>query len=486
MNTHNIQLNYYHPFAPDDSLYLGTAGSHGNEQLKVTLGDGWKGLIVQVIFHPCCVAIQLPEDGLLEVPWEATAKTLTASQGRIVFQGFDADRLVNSTDLIYTVAGHSSTSGRDEKLYTPGIIENVLNQVANDKEEILAAAEAVGSSAISAANSAFAAAESEQKAAETLQQVQAAFPMPSTDKIDQIPTVNNTGDGYLLTGPYCPIDGAIRPTATGNPAVCKDSIIWNFQNFKLYGKSTQDKDSVLSPENPAPIVTAGDGGFIALTITDGAEQSQSITFSTPNCLLGIPVESGGNYVDSTEQHWVSDVVDLIKGTHLQRCCKVLLDGSDDENWIINTVIGAKIIEYTPNLKKLSKSPGLCDSYEVIKDLVSTNTAIGCSFESSSATVRFRPEDYLTISLAAWKARLAEHPIEIVYILDTPITTAISLSSQERTAYHRLTTYSDTTIISTAEPVDIEVQYVADGTKYAEKIHSIDARLSALETVQTKI
>ena len=120
MNTHSVDLDgYYARSCGNSTIYLGTAGSHGNEQLQVTQGDGWEGLTVQVVFHPSQVAVQLPANGVLDVPWEATEKPLTMMQGRIVFQGFDQGHLVNSTDLAYTVASHSPAVGRDEKPYTP-------------------------------------------------------------------------------------------------------------------------------------------------------------------------------------------------------------------------------------------------------------------------------------------------------------------------------------------------------------------------------
>ena len=145
MNTHSIELDgYYARSRGSSTIYLGTAGSHGNEQLQVAQGKGWEGLTVQVVFHPSKVAVQLPANGLLDVPWEATAQPLTMMQGRIVFQGFDQDRLVNSTDLAYTVASHSPALGRDEQPYTPGIVEGVLNQMAADKDAILQAAQQTG------------------------------------------------------------------------------------------------------------------------------------------------------------------------------------------------------------------------------------------------------------------------------------------------------------------------------------------------------
>lgn len=323
MNTHNIQLNKYLAKSTSGPLRLGTAGSHGNEHLQVTPGEGWEGLIIQVIFHPCQVAVQLPADGLLEVPWEATAEPLTALQGRIVFQGFDADHLVNSTDLTYTVAGHSSTTGRDEQPYTPGIVEGVLNQMAADKDDILQAAQqaaasenAAGLSAASAQSAAGQAAAGASQAAaqasaaqqsaqaaqnaqaqaagsaaaasEMLTQVQTAgqqaqqkvqdaetaaldkiaavtpsLPAVSADAARQSVTVNPDGSGYTLAA-MAPLEASIRPTVSGNPAVCEDSVAWSFQGLRIYGKSTQD--GTPSPENPVPIVSAGEGGTVSVTV----------------------------------------------------------------------------------------------------------------------------------------------------------------------------------------------------------------------------
>lgn len=91
------------------------------------------------------------------------------------------------------------------------------------------------------------------------------IPTPSADAAGQVPTVNDTGDGYLLTGPYAPLEASIRPTVSGNPAVCEDSVAWSFQGLRIYGKSTQD--GTPSPENPVPIVSAGEGGSVELFLS---------------------------------------------------------------------------------------------------------------------------------------------------------------------------------------------------------------------------
>ena len=72
-----------------------------------------------------------------------------------------------------------------------------------------------------------------------------------------------------------------------------------------------------SPDYPQEIVTAGSDGTIDITVSDGADQSQSLTISTPNGLPGIPVNSGGNYTDVSEQQWVCDVKDYGTGKYTQ-------------------------------------------------------------------------------------------------------------------------------------------------------------------------
>ena len=72
-----------------------------------------------------------------------------------------------------------------------------------------------------------------------------------------------------------------------------------------------------SPEYPQTIVSAGASGSIALSITDSANQSQSLTLSTPNGLPGIPVDSGGNYTDAEGQQSACDVKDYGTGKYTQ-------------------------------------------------------------------------------------------------------------------------------------------------------------------------
>lgn len=70
------------------------------------------------------------------------------------------------------------------------------------------------------------------------------------------------------------IQTAIKPVKTGELISITDSIEYPFVGLTVYGKSTQD--GTPSPENPVPIVSAGDGGNITVTVNDGGDASQPL------------------------------------------------------------------------------------------------------------------------------------------------------------------------------------------------------------------
>ena len=51
-------------------------------------------------------------------------------------------------------------------------------------------------------------------------------------------------------------------------------------------------------------------------------KSQILTYSTPNYLSGIPVNSSGNYINEDGQQWICDEVDFGRGKHIQRIGKI--------------------------------------------------------------------------------------------------------------------------------------------------------------------
>ena len=130
---------------------------------------------------------------------------------------------------------------------------------------------------------------------------------------------------------------------TGNPVSVSDAFSAPLCGLTVYGRSTQD--GTPTPDAPVPIVSAGDGGSMAVTLSDGNGKTQTLTLPTPNGLPGIPVTSGGNYTDASGQQWVCDEVDLERGVRVQRVDKGAFDSTKalaEQNAILATPVEAPL------------------------------------------------------------------------------------------------------------------------------------------------
>lgn len=239
----------------------------------------------------------------------------------------------------------------------------------------------------------------------------------------------------------------IPVTVTGNPVIATDTLGGQrFVELKVYGKSTQD--GTLSPENPVPIVSAGDSGSIALSITDDAEQNQSLTISTPNGLPGIPVESGGNFTDADGQQWICDVVDFGKNVLIQNVGKTVFDS--------NTVWGKNTnFQYYTKLDS-KKYKDYC------ADCLCSNVPAAGPNKNPSIFINSYGDIRLNVTLeddTVEGIKKFMNGAVFYAILATPIITP--LPADELAAYRALHTYDGTTIISTNEDIaGLEVKYVA--------------------------
>lgn len=145
MNVHELTLQNYAagggcPSACQPTLYLGTAGSYGNEQINVVLGEGWQGLTVKAVFQPSGVPVVVPDGGgVISVPWEATQSVVAYPNGRISFQGYVSGRLVNTSDVPYTVGG-SSAGSDNTPAPTPDEFQQFVDAVKSDADRAAQAA----------------------------------------------------------------------------------------------------------------------------------------------------------------------------------------------------------------------------------------------------------------------------------------------------------------------------------------------------------
>lgn len=315
-------------------------------------------------------------------------------------------------------------------------------------------------------------------------------PAPTSQDAGKVPIVNAAGDGYELgevavdaytkaesDARYAPIAAAIRPTVSGNPATLEHSVAWAMQGLIVYGKSTQDGEP--SPDNPVPIVSAGESGTIVATVSDGADQSQSLTISTPNGLPGIPVDSVGNYTDADGQHWVCDEIDFARGVYVQRCALEKISGTP------------KFYETPDFLKRYVWDRSLTNTYakgdaKALSTfgpwarwaLVNVGTM---AISDRKFYFNYGKSDAEDEVNAAFANLIETNQCYVLGQLATPIKTP--LSAEELAAYAALRSYNGTTIVSTEVPVaGLSVRYVADAQKYIDnKLNTINTQLLEVKT-----
>ena len=259
---------------------------------------------------------------------------------------------------------------------------------------------------------------------------------------------------------------------TGNPIAVDDAFAAPLCGLTVYGKSTQD--GTPSPDNPVPIVSAGDGGTITVTIGDGANEQQTLTLPTPNGLPGIPVTSGGNYTDSAGQQWICDEVDLERGVRVQRNDSFAISSenamdiaimNDFTKVTVATSARIRTLEQTDKSDALGKSL-FCEALPWERDVWASRKN-GMGF-SENHYIDFAIENsYLGLNDASTdderKTALVKYftdkPCRVVYRIATPIETP--LTPAEIAAYKALTTYAPDTVVQASDGAGIKLEYQKD-------------------------
>ena len=246
---------------------------------------------------------------------------------------------------------------------------------------------------------------------------------------------------------------------TGNPISVDDAFAAPLRGLTVYGKSTQD--GTPSPDNPVPIVSAGDGGSITVTLSDGNGKIQTLTLPTPNGLPGIPVTSGGNYTDPQGQQWVCDEVDLERGVRVQRVKAREL--SPDDKWTYQKLAsGNNNFQTRIYGADASKSlfPSTCNILPfrnvIWNDNIQNLPKIYAN--DQEITVSFPPSSEYS-SLEAFKQLLTNVKSVIYYALATPIETP--LTPAEIAAYKALTTYAPETVVQASDGAGVKLGYQKD-------------------------
>lgn len=235
-------------------------------------------------------------------------------------------------------------------------------------------------------------------------------------------------------------------TLSGNPLTLTECIGGKpFGALHVYGKSTQAATPL--PTAPLPIASAGDGGMVTVTVSDGANNSKTLTLQTPNALPGIPVSSGGNYTDENGQQWVCDEVDLARGVRVQRIRKIKVTSS--LNW---QTAGREVDRYFAWFNGTCTSNVLCTHFSTALG----SETVGGAIVNHNNLVGFAFAEKGTTTLDDFKQFLDENDVFIWAALATPVETDIS--ADEVAAYKALTTYAPTTVISVSGGAGLAATY----------------------------
>lgn len=261
---------------------------------------------------------------------------------------------------------------------------------------------------------------------------------------DAIRAVTNTAN--TLSARANILSGSV----SGASITATDSFAAPFVGLRVCGKSTQDGTPL--PTAPVPIVSAGDGGTVVVTVSDGANKSQKLTLQTPNALPGIPVTSGGNYTDENGQQWVCDEVDLARGVRVQRITKIKVTSS--LNWQTS---GQKVDRYFAWFAGSSATNVLCTHFSTTVG----SEVVGGAIANQNNLIGFAYAQKGTSTLDEFKAFLDAKEVYVWTSLATPVETA--LSAAEIAAYKALTTYAPTTVISASGGAGMAASYQRDVT-----------------------
>lgn len=220
-----------------------------------------------------------------------------------------------------------------------------------------------------------------------------------------------------------------------------------------------------SPEYPQEIHSAGDEGEISITLSDSGEQSQTLSWDTPNGLPGIPVDSGGNYTDASGQQWICNYRDWARGVDVHVCEIFESNTAPIEQITDNN----KNISFTFDIEsKPASTIGDKNHSFVYCNFATWDDLAGVAYDAIINKPRcygWGPALYLQFPSGSEinsQSKLQElinekGPLKYIYRLNEPYETPIP--ADELAAYRALHTYDGTTIISSPDPLaEIEFNY----------------------------
>lgn len=188
---------------------------------------------------------------------------------------------------------------------------------------------------------------------------------------------------------------------------------------------------------------------------------QSLTLATPNGLPGIPVATGGNYVDETGQQWICDEIDLSRGERVRR-----IDIFERVTFTIHPnyeVEGSQLfrsdIKINDNELSGIQLPCMCNKMMKAPTVLIENKT---GFYAAYGRIFARIKDVSDTD--TFNQMMADN----VFLVQRPDPIFTPLSPEEIAAYRALHTYAPNTTITNDAGCEMSLTYIADTQRYIDK------------------
>lgn len=307
----------------------------------------------------------------------ASAEAAKASESAAASSEAAARKYANRAELAAKTAGEAAA----EKLKQMQAIQDDVTakqaQTATDAtaaEKAKVAAEAAqkdaAASKAAAANSSAAAKTSEDAAAKSA--------------ADADSTANSIKESMTQIAALQKRQNVLVGSEIGNPASCDDAFAAPLCGLSVYGKSTQN--GTPTPDAPVPIVSAGDGGSVAVRVT-GKNLLNPALFQN-NKYQGFNAETGYYGIDSVNGYWITGIQPCLPSTTYH--FNAMIEGGCfyDEK---KNVIG--IADFAFTIKAPAKCAYYCFNFSSVH--VSYGTPIIATVSESTAYSPYR-EQLLTL------------------------------------------------------------------------------------------
>lgn len=207
----------------------------------------------------------------------ASAEAAKASESAAASSEAAARKYANSAELAAKTAGEAAA----EKLQQMQAIQDDVTAKQAQTATDATAAEKAKVAAEAAQNGAAA---SETAAADSAAAAKTSEDAAAKSAADADSTANSIKESMTQIAALQKRQNVLVGSEIGNPVSCDDAFAAPLCGLNVYGKSTQD--GTPSPDNPVPIVSAGDSGSVAVRLT-GVNMLEGIKPGVKSTVHGI-------------------------------------------------------------------------------------------------------------------------------------------------------------------------------------------------------